>query len=894
MFDSLNDVRRGVRNVLRSLTRRPHVTREEIDEEIQFHLREREEHLIERGLPPEHAAREAQRRFGEAAESPRDLYRSARRRDRRLALRERAGDLLSDLRYVGRSLSLRPVFSLGVILTLALGLGVNSAVFRVADHILFRPPPGVAAPDELRRVQVYSAPGSPRAGLQQQFSWPAVEALQSSGAFGGLGTYSSPDVQLDGAGREALVTHVDAGYFTTLGVRAHAGRLFAEAESRPGAGIRVAVVSHAFWLDRLGARAPNEGLTVSIDDEEFFVVGVVSPEFHGVDADPVDVWLPVGAAQFGRMTQNGVVIPWYGTSMATPLRVIARMPPNVSEESVSARAGAALAAITPGGSDEDTASLRLAGIAGDGSSRTVSQRALLFRLEAVAIFVLLIACANAANLLLARNIRRRRELAVRMAVGAGRSRITALLVAESVSLALTGGAAAVVAGYWTAVVLQRLLLPDARWSITPMDERTLTFTAILTLATGLAAVLAPMRQLRRLDLASALKGSGTARAATPARLQHVLVGAQAALAATLLIFTGLVLRSLYEVGTARLGFDPEGLVMISDQRFPPRASGGLDVVIARAEQHPQVQAAALVSMPPFGSRAQSDFTIPGRPPAPPTDQPGPYVMSVAPDFFAAMGTRVVSGRGFTSEDVLGSEPVAVVNEAMARAYWPGESPLASCIMLTGRPCARVVGIVEDFHTTRGDAQAPMRFYLVLEQQGATPRSLMVRTSGEMVADVAADLVAALPPDARIRTEVVRERLDRALRPWRVAALLFSLFSVLAVVLACLGVYSTMSYLTLERVREMGIRITLGATRGAIAGLVLRSALRSAGAGVVCGAVVAALGSRLLASLLYGVSQVDPAVYVAAGMLLTGIAAAAALIPALRVARTQPTVTLRAE
>jgi predicted permease len=521
--------------------------------------------------------------------------------------------------------------------------------------------------------------------------------------------------------------------------------------------------------------------------------------------------------------------------------------------------------------------------------------------------VLLIACANAANLLLARALRRRRELAVRLALGGSRSRIVRLLIVESLLLGLAGGVAAALAGYWTGEGLRRLLFPDARWTTAAFDDRALGFTLLIALAAGLVAGLAPALQLTNPDLVSALKDNRHEPGRRSHRTRAVLVVLQTAFSLALLIASGLLIRSLQKLNAVNIGFEPDGLVTVlapsGRGRFfaglSPKLPAGQSIVTAdqlaeRMRKHPDVRSVALASTAPFGAHSSMGISVPGHVPEVRSDENGPYYIAVSPDYFKVMGTRLVRGRLFTSTDVEGSDPVAVVNETMARQIWKGESPFGTCILLSGGPCAQVVGIVEDVRDTRGGGMAPIRYYLPLAQRDDSAEAIVMRVPPERAAAVAATLKTMIPAAQRPQIEVISDRINLALRPWRLATLLFMTLGGVALALACVGVYSVMSYIASERIHELGVRIVLGAQAGDIVRLVLGGGLRLVTTGAVLGLVAAALSARLLSSLLFGVSPLDATVYSVAVGILAAIGIVATLVPALRVMRTDPTVALRSE
>lgn len=863
--------------------------RREIDEEIQAHLQARIEHLAARGASPEAARAEALRRFGDLEAGRRALLAQARLRRVRLRLGHRLEQLAQDVRYVVRSLLRAPAFSLGVVFTLALGLGINAAVFRVADQVLLRAPAGVGDAGTVFKVETTVDFGSGPL-RSTMFSYGDAQRVVESAGFESAAIYSPPRVQRDGQGREIAVSVIDAKYLPVLGVRPAQGRGFLPGEASPGAAARVALLSHEYWRRAFGRVAPAEGSTIAFGGRTYDVVGVAPPGFSGIDLEPADVWIPLGDGEFGQGMVNGVTIPWYRSDMLRALRVIGRRSSSRGPDVVAQRVTAALAsADEEQGRPPRTALLTSIVPAGD-PARNQDAQVLLRRLTAVAAVVLVLAGANAMNLLLARGVRRRGEFGVRLALGASRGRIVGLLLVESVTLALAGGAAAALCGHWTSDALRRLVFPDARWTVSAFDERTLIFTGLAALAAGVATGLAPALQATRPDVIAALK-DGRAPGPGARKTRSTLVVVQTALSLAVVVSSALLVLSLVRLNAVPLGFDPAGLLTVSlPGNLTDPAPDGTEMVVRLAAVS-GVRGVALASVAPFGATAMMDITVPGSSFVPESDRDLPQYAVVSENYFTVMGVRLLDGRGFASNDTAGSEPVAVVNAAMARRYWGSGSPYSSCIQAA--VCARVVGIVEDVRDGPGGA-APMRFYLPTRQSDRTPAVVVIRADETAVGAVAGTARSLLGPAQRATIEVAADRVARTLRPWRTATLLFVTLGVVALSLACVGLYSVMSYLVSERTRELGVRMALGATRMDIVCLVVRAGLRLVIVGGVAGLAAAAAGARFLNALLFGVSPYEPAVYALGFAALAATACAAMLLPARRASRVDPVTALRTE
>jgi len=861
----------------------------EIDEEIQGHLEARIAHLTAQGLSPDAARAEALRRFGDVAAGRAALLAQARRHRLRVRIVVALEQSVQDVRYVGRSLLRSPGFSVGMIATLALGLGINAAVFRVADQVLLRAPAGVRDPHRVVRVETTADFGG---GPQRatSFSYGDAERILAGGAFEAGAMYAAPRRQAD-RGREVAVSAVDARYFRLLGVEPVHGRSFLADEARPGTDPRVAVASHAYW-ERAFGRAPFTGdQTIVLGARTYRVVGVAPPGFSGLELDPTDLWIPLGDGEFGAGSINGVRIPWYHSDMLRAMRVVGRLPSARTGRVAAGRVTGALSAIDEAMSrPRRTAVLRPIVPAGD-AARQGDAHVLLRRLSGAALVVMLLAIANAANLLLARGVGRRSEIGVRLAVGAGRGRIVRLLLAESLLLAAAGGGAAALFGGWTYDALRRLVFPDARWVASAVDLRTFIFIALAAVAAGIGAGLAPALQATRRDVIAALR-EARAQAPAPRRTRAALVVVQTALSLALVVAAALLVLSLVRLQGVRIGFDPQGLltVSLSGDLRDPRSRNAAELA-ERLGDVSGVRGVALASIAPFGSTSMMDITVHGAPFAPEAGDDTPHYAGVSDNYFAVMGMRVLEGRGFAPTDVPGSEPVAVVNASMARRFWGSASPFSSCIQAD--VCARVVGIVENVRDGPG-GEAPMRFYLPLPQTSRPGSSAIVRAEPAAVRPAADTARALLRPGQPGRIEVVADRVARMLRPWQTATVLFVSLGAVALGLASIGLYGIMSYLVSARIPELGIRIALGATPADVTAMVLRSGFRLVAIGGVFGLALAALASRLLNSLVFGVSPLEPAAY-AAGCVALFIAAAAAMLPpARRAASIDPVSALRAE
>lgn len=879
--------------------RRRRRLRQEIDDEVQSHIDERVDHLIAHGMSPADARAEALRRFGDTEAGRAAIYREAALRPR-LNIGDRMHDLWQDIRYVARGLIRTPAFTVGLVATLALGLGINSAVFRLADFVLFRPPAGVIKPNDLRWVESSITVGKGTPMKAPSASYPDAKTMLDSGAFSTAGAYII-QTQRDETGRDLTLNFIDGNYFNALGVQPAIGRVFSADEVTPGQKLPAAIVSNAFWRTRLNNAPLDSGVMITLGALRLPVIGVMPAGFTGLELDPADVWLPLGIGEHGRSTINGVEIPWYQSTMMRTVRLVGRIPAGANDDAVAGRLESAFKSATNAGVVRRITLHPVVPIGG--SSRTQDANALLGQLTIVAVVILVIACANAINLLLARGLRRHQEIAIRMAIGASRSRVSRLLIIESVMLAVVGGVAASIAGLWTAESLRRLLFPDARWTSSTFDQRTLVFTAVITIGAGLIAGIAPALQATTPDLVTGLKNLRGRGGAKTRMTRVTLIVLQTALSLTLLIASGLVVRSLVRLNAVPMGFESRGLVTasVSSVMFGQAIPGQIDAdeVAARlrANSTGVIQGVSVASAVPFGTMSTMDTRVIGSTYEPDGSRDSPRWAAVDTNYFSVMRTKAIEGRLINADDTAGSEPVTVINSAMARTYFSGPIPPNACVLGGGRPCMRIVGVVEDIRDTPNGGAAPMRFYIPVPQW--TPQAnqraagVIIRTSESDARTVAGQIKQMFPATQRgVTIEVIADRVDLALRPWHTATWLFSVLGVLALALACVGVYSVMSYIASERINELAIRVVLGATSGDILRLVIADGFKMTLIGAALGLVTAAIGGHYLGALLFGVSPFDPITYGLGVLALAAASVVAVLPPATRASRVDPMTAVR--
>jgi predicted permease len=813
--------------------------------------------------------------------------------------------LWHDIRYAARALMRTPLFTLGIVLTLALGIGVNAAMFGVVDTLFLKPPAGVRDPGRVMRIYKryhVGLLGTMNTGGIGQF--PAFVDLRESGVFERTAAVTNRTMSL---GRGAEAVRVQAGdvshdYFPLLGVTPARGRFFGPDEDKVG-GEPVAVISDAFWKSRFAHDSTIVGRALLLDGTSYTIIGVAPPRFTGIDLAPVDLWVPITVA--AGSIANGQCLTsrncWW-------MEAIARLKPGDRATDVAERATTVYRrGSVPEHADDSTAQILLGPTQAARGPVADDETKVSAWIGGVAVVVLLIACANVANLLLARGVSRRRELAVRAGLGAGRAGLMRLLLSESLVLSGLGGGAAIMLAAWGGTAARGLLIPDLPKDAAVVDLRILAFTAAAVLVTALLAGIAPAIQSSRTDVSEALKSGGRG-ATTRGRLRGTLLAAQVALTLVLLVGAGLFVRSLRNVQALNLGFDTEKVLLATmNLRGAGFTSDNANAtylrLVDRLERVPDVERVAATSAP-LGWIMATSLGAEGYDSLPRLPGGGYYQSVVTPGYFATLGTRIVHGRDFTQTDRQGSEPVAIVNETMARGLWPRQDALGKCLYVGGfqrdpktQPCSRIVGVVEDARNSQAVEDPTAHYFLPYGQQaGQTINGLYIRARG-----IPAGLVGAVQrtieaegdlPRAGVRT--LADYLAPQYRSWKLGAEAFTAFGALALLIASMGIFAVISYSVRQRTQEIGIRMALGAEAGQVSRMILGQGLRAAAFGIVAGGIGAFALGRAIKALLYGVAPSDPLVFVSTALVLLAVATAAAWLPARRAARVHPMVALRYE
>ncbi len=901
-------IRPGVRRFLRLAIWRRRLTAGDVDDEIGFHIDERAAQLIrDHGLTTADARTEALRLFGRLDEARPRLMAAARERETHMQRAELFDTLRQDLTYALRQLRRSPAFALAAIVTLALGIGANATMFGVIDRLLLRPPAHVRDPARLTYFSyVRTFEGS--TDDQQVFSYPLFRDLRHTPGFENVTAYTRTDLAL-GRGAEARRARgmrASANYFATLGVQPMLGRFFVPSDDGDPVAPQIAVLGHGFWQSYFGGDRNVIGKSVALGDGRYTVVGVAPERFVGLSQSAVDVWIPLTAGIPADEVRN-----WDKGRQAFWLRIVGRLRPDVAttqgqtSASATLRAGDIRAGVDPKWIGQRNPRIALTSALPRHARATSPDAKVSLLLGAVSLLVLLLACANVANLLLARGIKRRREIALRVALGIGRGRLIRLLVLESLVLSTFGGIAAVLVVRWGGELVRRVLFADIEWVDSPVDGRVLMYTALAALATGMLAGLAPALQASRPQLAGALKEGVREGHVHRSAARRTLLLVQAALTVVLLVGTGLFVRSLQRIEALPLGMDVER-VLVATLSLSGTSYKKAEVteIFRRFEETargvPGTRAVAVGTTLPFASAWSEEVAVPGRDSLPLTRAGGPYFNAVTPDFFAAVGTRVLRGRGFTAAD-RGRHRVVVVNETLARLWWPGESPLGRCMTIGGdtMPCAEIVGVVENARRFQLIEDESAQFYIPLEHAPsyAQPSTLFVRVTGDptvLAGTLRRKLQAAVPNLPYVSVEPFSEQVSPQTRSWRLGATMFGAFGTLALVLAAVGLYGVLAYDVSQRMHEMGVRIALGARSSDVSRLVVADGLRVVGLGLVVGFAIALLAGRLVAPLLFQTSPREPTVFGVVGLVVLMVAVAATLVPAWRAARVDPVAALRGE
>jgi predicted permease len=881
----------------------------EIDEELRHHLEQRTAENIAAGMSSEEAARAARRRFGNVQ--------SVREECRDIRGASFGETLVQDIRFGLRMLLKNPGFTSVAVLTLAIGIGANTAIFSVVNAVLLRPLP-YSEPSQLVQLRVQGS-GKPDPVIG---SVGFIEVKAQSQSLARIAAYSDGDMTVTGGGSAERVVAgaVTADFFPLLGVQPTLGRNFTPEEDTLN-GPKAVILGHGLWQSRFGGDANVLGRTITLNGQSYTAVGILPASFQY--PEQFQLWIPLALNEAGTA---GGPLAKFGEGMIR-LKAIARLKPGVTLEQAQTELQTIAQRIEPIRFGETNPVEESRPTERERRAESVltlvslheqvvgdMKGALVVLLGAVAL-VLLIACANVANLLLARAATRQREMAVRAALGASRLRVARQLLTESVLLSLAGGGLGLVLAFWGVRALGRwsgASLPSMHGI--EIDSWVLAFTLSVSVITGLAFGLAPTVQAWRTDVNAALKEEGRGDTGGHGKwLRHFLVMSEVALALLLLIGAGLLIKSFSRLMEVKPGFRTDGVltfqVNLTGGESAARKLNFAEQIVERLKALPGVQAvAATDSLPLTPFTRISPAEIDGRPPIDGNKlkrgelKVRPVTRAtVTYDYFNAMGIALKSGRLFTSQDARPNAGVVIVNEAFEKHHFPGESAIGKRIHLlgpsAGPPWQTVVGVVSDVRQSGLAGNVMLEAFNPVLEDIAEEMSFVVRTSGDPahLIPVVRAVMAEVDPNQPIHNVMTMEqRLANTTTSRRLNTVLLGSFAAVALLLAVVGIYGVMSYAVTQRRREIGVRMALGAQKSDVVGLIIHDGLRLTLLGVAIGLVGAFVLTRYLSSLLYSVTATDPSTLLGSAFVLTAVALLACYLPARRATKVDPMEALRYE
>jgi putative ABC transport system permease protein len=833
-------------------------------------------------------------------------------------------ELARDLRYSVRTFRREPAFVAGVVMTFALVIGTNAAMFGLVRRLMLAPPPGIQDAERVVRVGMTFATEDGGVFTMTSTSYPVFQGLAAlTSAFSGVAAVQT-DSMTTGRGAElSEVAGVQASgqYFSLLGVRPALGRFFGPADDELPNGNDVVVLSHAYWQRRFSGQPNAIGQQLLVDDELLTIIGVAPRGFNGTELAAVDLFVPMATAN--RKRGAG----WWSNPMIRMLAIVARLHDGVSAPTAGAMAIRSVRETLAGPRPDALTSIPLESVVPGRSARQTAQARIALWLTGVAVVVLLIATANVGTLLLLRAARRRRDVAIRITLGARHSTLARSALVESLMLALAGCAIGLLLARWFADIVRLTLLPNLAAVDRIIDPKVLLASVVAACGAGLLAGIAPVAQLGRRNLSVELRAGGGHGSSARLVFQHVLLAVQVALSMVLLVGAGLFVRSLQRVQSQDLGFSTARLLHITlDFRGPTPAvehDRAYQEAVQRIAGVPGVTGVSVVQGMPFSSHNIPPVHVPGYAMPSPEVQQLPIMYAATPAYLDMMGVKLVEGRLFTRRDTTGTPLVVLVNETMARTAWPGRSAIGGCVQAGHAgdpsmgdpmsaaaflPCRTVVGVVRDSRArslrTEGNEARLMQYYIPVGQTPPAPfaevpnvHGILVRTAGEPERWVApvqriVQSTSSRPVFARVRP--YQTLIDPQLRSWRLGATLFLAFGLLALGIATVGLFAVVSYLVTQRTQEIGVRLALGGSGSGVTRLIVRDALRMAAAGGAAGIVLAVAAAPLVQSMLFETSAREPTIMLAAALVLLAVTVGAAAGPAWRAGRVSPMTVLRTD
>lgn len=795
--------------------------------------------------------------------------------------------LINDIKYGMRMLAKSPGFTAVVVLILALGIGANTAIFSVVNAVLLRPLP-FRDPDRIVQLSTYLPKNGDTLFSNTLSDFAEIRKLNRVfDQFVAVKAASFVDIDGDEP-RHMRGARVPAEFFPMLGVLPMLGRGFHPEEEQPGKDL-VVVLSHPYWNQRYGADPDIVGKTITFKEGAYTVVGVMPPAFRFLEHR--DVWKPLALTPEEAQSRFNYF----------NAKIVGRLKSGVTLEQAEAELNVISSQLTEAHKRRSERDFRLTVLR---EHLVADVRSSLWMLFGTLGFVLLIACANVANMLLARSAGREQEIAVRAALGAGRLRLVRQCVTESLMLSIAGGLGAVLLAFWLLDVMRAFLPSDMpRVSEIRIDGWVLGFTLTVSLVTGTLIGLAPAMRFAEMGMGQTLRegrlslGSGCRRHT----LHKALLVSEIALSLMLLAGAGLMIKSLRRLTTVDLGFDPRGVLCVEvswEESIYEQPEPYFRALMERVPKFPGVRMAAIGSLPLLGSSVGNTFDIAGRDVSVDGEEPTADFITVSKDYFAALRIPLLAGSVFSDEDYGDGRYVTLINQTLARRYFPDGSAVGRILTYGGKSC-RIVGVVGDVRPNgfRSDVIPTVYSPYLYSGWGSSGTYLMVRAHGapETLFAMIRQELLRLSPHRPVRSmRTIEEMLAHRIAPMRFNTELLGLFAVLALILAAVGVYGLMAFSVSQRTQEIGIRIALGANAGDILRAVLAQGLRLTLVGLAIGLVGALLATRVIGSLLYDVSPTDPLTFVSVSLLLTGVALLASYVPARRAARIDPMVALRYE
>ena len=812
-----------------------------------------------------------------------------------------------DLRYAIRTLLHERTFAATVIATLALGIGANAVIFSAVDAVLLRDAP-VTNPDTL--VDVYTTSGST---LYSRSSYPDYFDLRDSGTFGSVAAYTEVSITLDANGQpEPLAGQLVSGnYFNVLGVRIPLGRGFTADDDRPGAPVRVAVISHALWQRLFNADQSLIGRTIRLNSNPYTLIGVAPPGFAGpILGVAADVWVPTAlqpevdppAAAVRRSRGHSAI---FDLRRSRGLRIVGRLPRGASIAQVTSRAEVVSSRLETAYPETNRDRRFVLAPLGEGRGLRVETRPVLGLLASAVLLVLLVACVNVASLLLARAVAREREVAVRIAIGASRARLVRQRVTESMLLAILGAIGALLVTGVSTPLLHAYVIPEA--VDLSVNARVFGFTLVVGIGSGLLFGLAPVLQSLRPERTAALRDRGPAASgAHAAHMRDAFVILQIAVSLVLLVGAGLFLRTLQNAYSVDMGYRVDQTLVatlnLQAHGYFEGGSRGADAglalyeqILSRVDALPGVVAAGLARMTVLSGNARfTDVSTDSRP-IDSHNALGVRANVVSRGYFESLNIPILQGRAFKATDGSQTTPVTIVTKSLADRVWPNENPIGKPLRDASYEL-QVIGVVPDtVYTSTLERDRPPTYYLLLAQNYESGATLHVRAASNPMSLLPAIREAVRQVDGELaveRPQLLQDVLDRTLSGQRMMATLVGLFGALALLLAVLGLYGVMAHAATQRTPEIGIRLAMGAQPASIVSLVLGQGLRLLGIGSAIGLTAALLGTRYIEAQLFGVTATDPMTFVSGIAVLAIAGLTAAIIPALRAMRVDPIIVLR--